>query len=98
MKTPNYPPYCYAVLPSTNKLIRIKRFEDGYYKFREGEYASLVEQYNTEDVDELADILNKYELGVGKNVREAMEIGSMFGWNVPGADPDMYDEDGILKD
>lgn len=35
------------------------------------------------------DYLNK-ELGVDEATAGAMLVGSMFGWHVPGADPDMY--------
>jgi hypothetical protein len=28
--------------------------------------------------------------GVTENQIEAMQVGSMFGWHVPGADPDTY--------
>lgn len=34
------------------------------------------------------------KLGVTKAQEEAMKAGSMFGWNVPGADPKNYDMDG----
>ena len=29
---------------------------------------------------------------------EAMIVGSMFGWEVPGANPDMYGEDGVSEE
>ena len=34
------------------------------------------------------------EIGVTPAQAEAMKVGSMFGWNVPGADPKSYDEKG----
>jgi hypothetical protein len=37
------------------------------------------------------------ELGVTRQQMEAMKVGSMFGWDVPGADPKSYDEYGALK-
>ena len=40
---------------------------------------------------ELADELNE-DLGVTPIQRQAMEIGSMAGWDVPGADPKHYEE------
>ena len=39
---------------------------------------------------ELADELNE-KLGVTPAQRQAMEIGSMAGWDVPGADPKNYE-------
>ena len=41
---------------------------------------------------ELADELNE-NLGVTPIQRQAMEVGSMVGWDVPGADPVKYQED-----
>ena len=41
---------------------------------------------------ELADQLNE-QLGVNMWQRQAMEVGSMHGWDVPGADPAKYQED-----
>ena len=41
---------------------------------------------------ELADELNE-KLGVSPIQRQAMEVGSMCGWDAPGADPAKYQED-----
>ena len=41
---------------------------------------------------ELADELNE-KLGVSPIQRQAMEVGSMAGWDVPGAEPAKYQED-----
>ncbi len=32
--------------------------------------------------------------GITPAQQEAMLVGSMFGWDVPGADPDHYDKEG----
>ncbi|MBQ7300964.1 MAG: hypothetical protein IJW77_14110, partial [Clostridia bacterium] len=37
------------------------------------------------------------ELGVTRPQMEAMKVGSMFGWDVPGADPKNYDEHGTPR-
>ena len=41
---------------------------------------------------ELADKMNE-KLGVNPIQRQAMEVGSMCGWDVPGAEPAKYEED-----
>ena len=77
------PELCFSTLRSTGQLICIKRGESGYYP----------SDWDTGDKEqnvELADRLNE-ELGVTPAQRQAMEIGSMAGWDVPGADPRNYE-------
>ena len=77
------PELCFSTLASTGQLICIKRGESGYYP----------SDWDTGDKErnvELADELNE-NLGVTPAQRQAMEIGSMVGWDVPGADPGNYE-------
>ena len=79
------PELCFSTLASTGQLICIKRGESGYYPSK----------WDTGDKErnvELADELNE-NLGVTPIQRQAMEVGSMVGWDVPGADPAKYQED-----
>lgn len=79
------PELCYSVHEGTGELIVIRRGEVGYYRT----------DYSTEDKEqnvELADRLNE-KLGVDMWQRQAMEVGSICGWDVPGADPAKYLED-----
>lgn len=81
------PEQCFSTLMTTGQLICIKRGETGYYP----------SDWDTGDKErnvELADKLNE-KLGVTPAQRQAMEIGSMAGWDVPGADPRQYE---IQKD
>lgn len=77
------PEMCFSILPGTGELICIKRGESGYYP----------SDWNTPDKErniEIADDANE-SLGVTPAQRQAMEVGSMFGWDVPGADPRNYE-------
>lgn len=77
------PELCFTTLPGTDKLICIKRGELGYYLL----------SWNTDDRqrnEELADYNNE-RLGITSNQKKAMEVGSMYGWDVPGADPANYE-------
>lgn len=76
------PEYCYTKSILTGKTIIIQRGQSGYY--------------DTDYADLNADDLNT-QLGVTKAQAAAMLVGSMFGWDTPGADPDRYDEDGKPK-
>ena len=78
------PDVCFSILKTTGELICVKKGESGYYH----------SEHNTPDKErnvELADELNE-KLGVTPEQRQAMEVGSMFGWDVPGADPACYGE------
>ena len=78
------PELCFSTLSGTGALICIKRGESGYYP----------SDWNTDDAvqnRELADYNNE-RLGVTQVQRLAMECGSMHGWDVPGADPDYYEQ------
>lgn len=83
------PEMCYSILPSTGDIIMLVKGSDGYIPTNmqapEGEGACAM-------VNEL-----NQELGVTKSQEMAMSVGSMFGWEVKGADPANYDESGKLN-
>lgn len=80
------PDKCYAVLPSSDEIIIIKKGESGYYRtdhygHDRAETLGIVNEYNERD-------------GVSRAQTAAMLAGSMFGWDTPAADPKSYDEQG----
>ena len=80
------PEMCFSTLQLSGELVCIKRGEIGYYP----------SEWSTDDKEqnvELAD-LNNEKLGVTPAQRQAMEVGAMCGWGVPGADPKAYEWDG----
>lgn len=81
------PEFCYSVDNRNGNLIKICAGVMGFYPQHHFGYIRMLCKYKS--TKEVADDLNK-ELGVTPIQREAMEIGSMFGWEVPGADVDSY--------
>lgn len=82
------PKMCYSTLP-TGEIILIRRGRAGYYP-------ADVPDLNAEGKRNLVDRMNS-EAGIIKEQEAAMLAGSMFGWHVPAADPDAYDENGVLR-
>ena len=74
MRTEKLPEYCYARLISDNSPIKIIRGESGYYP--------QPEYFDVEKLNRLSNVTPEQQ--------EAMLVGSMFGWDVPGANPDVY--------
>lgn len=72
---------CAAKHPTTGKPIFLKSYVHGYFK---APSFLKVEEYNT-------------KLGITKGMVEAMLCGSIFGFEVPGADPAHYNDDGTPK-
>ena len=80
------PDKCYAVLPSGDEIIIVKKGESGYYH---------TDKYGHDRAEALAIVDECNESGgVSKAQAAAMLAGSMFGWACPGADPANYDEQG----
>lgn len=80
------PDLCYANLPSTGELIIITKGESGY--------TNASSPYDSPERNkELAEGHNA-EMGITKAQAAAMLAGSMFGWEVPAADPANYDDNG----
>ena len=77
------PRYCYSYLRTSKEEIRVDFGEMGYTPYRK--------QGNCRAANEM-----NRELGVTPAQESAMVSGSMFGWNVPAADPKNYDETGRL--
>lgn len=79
------PEKCYSVSETTGKLILLTRGEPGYR-----EVNPCPEGMTSR---EAADERNR-KMGATKKQEAAMLAGSLFGWEVPGADPDNLDENG----
>lgn len=77
-----YPPVCWTYVESEGIVAMIKRGESGYHPVggfdndHERGKALVAEQNAT--------------LGLRRSEIEAMTFGSMFGWDLPGADPAKY--------
>lgn len=69
------PEKCAAKMPGTDEPILIKRGVKGYWPLKPG---FDVDGYNQRHG------VNRYQV-------EAMLVGSMCGWEVPGANPDYYE-------
>lgn len=81
-KEHSLPLMCYSTLKSTGELIVIKQGEAGYFQT----------ERNTPNADvnrQTAARLNKM-IGLSDAQLKAMEFGSMFGWDKPGARPEVY--------
>lgn len=80
------PESCYSCLLDTGAIVILKRGETGYYKT----------DIPCTSKEEAREIVNEYNarMGITKAQAEAMSAGSMFGFDVPAADPKNYDENG----
>ena len=76
-----YPDACYGVLQASNEVVIIKRYEMGYYK------SSCRQGKDLAEARKIRDALNACEK-VDKATALAMFNGSLFGWDVPLANPD----------
>ncbi len=74
------PEMCGCHLPGTAEPIVITRGEPGYTPLPAGMTIEIINETFGATLPQIA----------------AMQAGSMFGWHVPGADPDHYSQDGTL--
>ena len=77
------PDLCWSVLPGEGTLICIKKGESGYYSSDWSTGDRAQNRY-------LADY-NNQRRGITPAQEQAMLTGSMYGWDVPGADPKWYE-------
>lgn len=83
------PEQCYSALLDTGKIVILKKGETGYYP-------TDIPFGSKEEAREIVDSQNK-KLGITKAQEEAMKAGSMFGFQVPAADPKSYEENGLPR-
>ena len=82
MRRNELPDFCFSTIPSTGQLIILKKGERGYY-------ASEWDTGNREENQKIAQAHNRRR-GISDIQEAAMSAGSMFGWSLPGADPQWY--------
>lgn len=83
------PEVCYHISGVSGEIVRLYRGVQGYQE-------TDIPFSDMTDAQAQAEALNE-ELGVTKAQAEAMYCGSLFGFHVPAADPDNYDENGMFK-
>lgn len=84
------PQYCYTLLNTTGELIRIERGEKGYMSYSDLKPENKGNKIIGLEALDRAEKLNA-ALGVTDIcVIEAMSFASMFGWNIPAADPELF--------
>lgn len=88
-KAKNMPEFCNTRLRSTGEPIAIKYGVPGYIPLK-GLTGSKTE------IDKRIAELNQYH-GADKAQIAAMEAGSLFGWHIPAANPNMYDENSLPR-
>ena len=88
------PEWCFAMHPKKHIIIRIDRGESGF-SLTIAEDMPYISTKDYKNLYEFIDHLNE-NIGVTPGQRQAMIFGSMFGWHLPMADPDVYDERGII--
>lgn len=76
------PETCFATSPDSGKLIVLKRGESGY-SFSDWETGDKTKN------QEIADLYNG-KCGIAPAQVEAMQVGSIFGFHVPDANPQIY--------
>jgi len=86
MQYNNLPDACFSTNLMNGELIVIKKGESGYYPSNLSTNDPMKNRM-------LADAHNA-QLGISKAQEASMVCGSMFGWEVPAADPQNYKEDG----
>lgn len=78
----NLPEFCFTTDETDHEVvIVVRRGQNGYYPIYDNKLRG----------QDLSDRMN-LSLGVSKAQELAMKCGSMFGWHVPGATPEAYDE------
>jgi len=89
------PDWCFGRHLSTNTIIRINKGEMGFRPITNQEWPKNVARDKDMPFDQFIDVLNGYE-NVTPAQRQAMQFGSMWGWGLKLADPDVYDEKGNI--
>ncbi len=80
------PERCYTVIAETGEMVIVVKGESGYYPSDLDCKDAAVSRVIARE--------NNRKLGVTEVQEECMVAGSMFGWDVPGADPANYGADG----
>lgn len=81
---------CYTNVRTSFIIGIIKEGETGYYPTDIAECNGLK---SAKEIDAFVDELNA-KIDITKGERQRMEIGSMFGWDAPGAQPGAWNDDG----
>jgi hypothetical protein len=79
------PEMCFVKNDETGETVMVRAQVRGYFSAHK--YVG-----KNADVDDL-----NQRIGVTKRQAAAMKVGSMFGFHVPGADPNKYDDEGRPK-